>query len=956
MNSATLHWDYDESSFRFWLESQEGIALEVERWGAVQVQTSRGPGSVAHLLALLDDDKARLDASGTQVLLGHPLVAALDRLGLLRLGLPDPAPYRLEVRGRGLLTSNDFRVEHRLLTTEGRPVLGAVRTGALLAVGTRRYILPEPLYSLVCGFDAFNEAPPQDIDGRFLRWAELSRLLPDDAQVDRHLCTMHIVRADAFTLDLSNTGDVLPVPLAEPSSPLEADSDQDTSLKPLLPDAVQRSFAARFLKMSRAQARYALEGGWYLVLSPPLRKALEVVKEYQQRTPEERRAFFSNPQAILKERLGDLLSDSELERLFQETPLYLSRRIQYLGEWHPKLCAYVLPARQPWLPPEETRIAIPLPDRVVEVMVKDIPELIDMIRDAVEKGKDQVLHDGQTIPATAETLEAFERVARPKGHDEEGDGHTKPQSSGPALVPIILDNIELLEYQPTSRRSRGAAGGQSPRLRTSLYEHQRQGLEWLQEHWATGSPGALLADDMGLGKTLQVLAFLAWVQEQMESGAYPRRPFLVVAPTGLLKNWEAEAKRHLAPPGLGPPMRLYGSDLNDLVHRTHLEQVQKLNAADWALTTYETLRDRIHLFLGVHWGVLVFDEAQKIKNPSARLTEMAKALKADLTLAMTGTPVENRLADLWSIIDATNPGLLGPLREFHRKYEQPAQKDPKAASSLAELLIQGTSPSIMLRRLKEDHLKGLPAKKEVVLEETMGPKQAATYRTVVSQAVASQGSPGTMLEALQGLRKTSLFAGTIGPSGLTDADIEESARLRAMVRILDEVAAKREKALVFVDLLDLQEALIPYLQQRYALPRPPLCISGKVSGQRRQSRVNEFQTGDPSRFDVMILSPKAGGVGLTLTAANHVIHLSRWWNPAVEDQCSDRVYRIGQTKTVYIYYPMAIHPEFGPHSFDRNLHELLARKRLLSRTVLAPSTASSQEIEELFNQSVKMAV
>ena len=236
----------------------------------------------------------------------------------------------------------------------------------------------------------------------------------------------------------------------------------------------------------------------------------------------------------------------------------------------------------------------------------------------------------------------------------------------------------------------------------------------------------------------------------------------------------------------------------------------------------------------------------------------------------------------------------------------------------------------------------------------MGPKQAATYRTVVSRAVASQGSPGTMLEALHGLRNTSLLAGTIGPSGLTDADIEESARLRAMVRILDEVAARREKALVFVDLLDLQEALIPYLQQRYALPRPPLCISGKVSGQRRQSRVDEFQAGDPDRFDVMILSPKAGGVGLTLTAANHVIHLSRWWNPAVEDQCSDRAYRIGQTKTVRIYYPMAIHPEFGPHSFDRNLHELLARKRLLSRTVLAPPTATTQEIEELFTQSVKM--
>ena len=954
MTDAMLQWEADASVVRFRLEGPEGTPLEVDRWGTVQVNTSRGPGSIAHLIALLDDDEAQVDASGTQVLLGHPQVATLDSLGLRRLGLPDPAPYRLEVRGRGLLSSPDFRVEYRLLSTEGRAVIGAVRTGALLTVGSRQYILLEPLYSLVCGFDDFNNRPPQDINERFLRWSELSRLLPEDAKLDAHLRTMHIVRADTFTLDLSESGDVLPVPLAHPSSPTETEPSQEPAVEPILPSAAQRSFSDRFLKMSGAQARYALEGGWYVVLSPPLRRALEVVKEYQHRPVEERRAFFSNPQAVLKEQLGDLLTDSELEGLFQETPLYLSQRIQYLGEWHPKICAYVMPANQPWLPPEEIRIAIPLKDRVVEVAVKDIPELLGALKEADDKGEGHVSYHGQNIPATPETLEAFQRVTRPTGTETEGTKTPEPGSSSPELVPIIIDNIESLEYQSAGSRPRGTAGGQPAVLRvTSLYEHQRHGLEWLQEHWAAGSPGALLADDMGLGKTLQALGFLAWVRELMESGAYPQRPFLVVAPTGLLKNWEAEAERHLAAPGLGTPMSLYGSALKDLIHRSHLEQIQALNTVEWALTTYETLRDRIQLFLGVSWGVVVFDEAQKIKNPSARMTEMAKALEADLTLAMTGTPVENRLADLWSIVDTTNPGLLGPLSEFHRKYEQPARKDPEMASSLAELLTKDTCPPVMLRRLKEDHLKGLPAKEEVILEESMGGDQAAAYRAVVNRALANRGTRGAMLEALHGMRRTSLLATPLGPSGLTDADVNGSARLRSMIQVLDKIAAHGEKALIFVELLELQEALIPYLQQRYDMPRPPLRISGKVSGCRRQSRVEEFQSGRPGDFDVMLLSPKAGGVGLTLTAANHVIHLTRWWNPAVEDQCSDRAYRIGQTKTVYIYYPIAIHPEYGHYSFDRNLHNLLARKRLLSRTALAPPTATPEEIEQLFGTSVR---
>jgi SNF2 family DNA or RNA helicase len=206
---------------------------------------------------------------------------------------------------------------------------------------------------------------------------------------------------------------------------------------------------------------------------------------------------------------------------------------------------------------------------------------------------------------------------------------------------------------------------------------------------------------------------------------------------------------------------------------------------------------------------------------------------------------------------------------------------------------------------------------------------------------------------LHGLRKVSLIAEPLGIEGLTDTDVDASARLKASIQILDELHDRGEKALLFVEYLDLQEALIPYLQRRYDLPKPPLRISGSVSGTKRKQKVDEFQSRGQGEFDVMLLSPKAGGVGLTLTAANHVIHLSRWWNPAVEDQCTDRVYRIGQTKTVQVHIPLAIHPRFQEHSFDVNLHALLERKRELSRSVLAPSVATDQDMAHLFASTVQ---
>lgn len=230
--------------------------------------------------------------------------------------------------------------------------------------------------------------------------------------------------------------------------------------------------------------------------------------------------------------------------------------------------------------------------------------------------------------------------------------------------------------------------------------------------------------------------------------------------------------------------------------------------------------------------------------------------------------------------------------------------------------------------------------------------QASAYSDAVRAARANPHR-GAVLEALHALRSISLHPYHL-QNGKDEDYLNQSARLSCTFKILDDIHAKDEKALVFLESNDtqaMQGYLSALIQRRYGLAEAPMLINGTVNGPKRQERVRRFQ--DRAGFDVMILSPRAGGVGITLTAANHVIHLSRWWNPAVEDQCTDRVYRIGQSRPVHVYYPLAVHPEFGDFSFDQRLHGLLLRKRHLSRELLAAPAGSERDLNDLFRQTVR---
>jgi len=304
---------------------------------------------------------------------------------------------------------------------------------------------------------------------------------------------------------------------------------------------------------------------------------------------------------------------------------------------------------------------------------------------------------------------------------------------------------------------------------------------------------------------------------------------------------------------------------------------------------------------------------------------------------MTGTPVENRLQDLWSIYDVIHPGLLGSSKHFESSYPTDQPERLKSLHHLLTTSADGRPPSL-LRRMKDDCLIGMPKKTVQAIPATMPPNQRLAYDKVVARAmvVKGTGQRGRMLEILQHLRGVSLHPFDPNAGG-GEGYFADSARTKTLFELLQVIADKRQKVLIFCESLAMQALLSVEIARRFKLSHPVARIHGGVTGDMRQAAVNLFQE-RPAGFDAMLLSPKAGGVGLTLTAANHVIHLSRWWNPAVEDQATDRAYRIGQARDVTVYLPQSVHPDPASRasSFDLKLHELMERKRRLSRDLFAP--------------------
>jgi non-specific serine/threonine protein kinase len=450
-------------------------------------------------------------------------------------------------------------------------------------------------------------------------------------------------------------------------------------------------------------------------------------------------------------------------------------------------------------------------------------------------------------------------------------------------------------------------------FRADLRTYQKIGLNWL--HFLDSlNFGACLADDMGLGKTIQVLAFLNTLRHRT-----PKHPSLLIVPASLISNWLNEIERVC--PDLNVAVVHPGFTANTF-HGTPEDYL----GADLVITTY-TLIQKYDWLHEPAWTYVILDEAQAIKNPGTKQTRAVKKLKAGNRIVMTGTPVENRLTDVWSLFDFLNPGLLGSMAEFSRFSKSLAQH-PEGYGRLRKLV----SPYI-LRRLKTDEsvISDLPDKVEMKSYASLTKKQIVLYEKAVRDLEHAVNSTeglqrkGIVLSYLMKFKQLCNHPDQLAGSG--DFKEEESGKFTRLREICDVIYEKRERVLVFTQFKEITEPLQAFLETIFHARG--LVLHGSISVNKRKSIIETFQQDTYCPF--MVLSLKAGGVGLNLTKANHVIHFDRWWNPAVENQATDRAFRIGQNKNV------VVHKFITKGTIEEKIDAMLTDKQELSDRVIAQS-------------------
>jgi SNF2 family DNA or RNA helicase len=499
-------------------------------------------------------------------------------------------------------------------------------------------------------------------------------------------------------------------------------------------------------------------------------------------------------------------------------------------------------------------------------------------------------------------------------------------------------------------------------LRAELRSYQQDGYAWLSFLRRFGL-GACLADDMGLGKTVQLIAYLLHIQENTPADSPGKLPSLIICPTSVLGNWQKEIGR------FAPSLKVmlhYGS--RRLSGEDFLEEAKQ---ADVVLTSYATCSLDQETLQGLTWTSVSLDEAQNIKNAQTKQSTVVRSIPARHRIALTGTPIENRLAELWSLYDFINPGYLGSAREFNNRFATAIEKD-KDEQTTAEL--QKLIKPFMLRRKKKDPAiqLDLPDKNEMKTYVHLTAEQGALYEQTVNELMEKMQKlegierKGAILAALTQLKqlcdhpilmtKEALpeAPGTDARASgaqLLDADtlIGRSSKLERLVAMVKELREEDDRCLIFTQYIGMGQMLKSVLEQE--LGESVLYLNGSTSKAARDRMIEQFQSNaqppSPDQPSVFILSLKAGGVGLNLTAANHVFHFDRWWNPAVENQATDRAYRMGQTRDVQV------HKFISLGTLEERIDEMLESKQQLSENVISSSEGwitelSTDELKDLF--------
>jgi hypothetical protein len=814
-----------------------------------------------------------------------------------------PGPFLLKIDRIGDIGRPEFRYKYQY-------VLGAIpvsvdRFGFYLRRSATQdiYRLDDRMYSLLEAMDTFNALTPEEKGAQrsWLDFANIKRWAVEiNATLDATLLKNDVIIPSSIGLDLFE------------------DEAGSLSFVPTCPELEDKNFRAVFERNSNAEGFYSLDrpgmGKLRIVLTDKQKTVLDRMKRVQRVKGEVKEKLKADPAQIFDGVTGD--------------------------------------------------VELPYGDRVIGIG--------SVVYDPVPKGQ----------PGEGAMSELFGAAGSSGDRQESEDKIDQDKTDKKSL--IIKDHTVDVgqEYMAESELARISASVEPyarPASLSQKYElkpHQRDGVQWLQTCTRIADRGGvLLADDMGVGKTLQILSFLAWA---IESGRFPDlsrpkppfRPILIVAPLILLETevWQKEMQEFFADKGevFGNVLPLYGSELRGYIRKDaegrenivakpilNLDRIQRNQVV---ITNYEAVRDYEFSFAYCPngkslWSVVVTDEAQEYKTPNSKISHAMKALKPDFRIACTGTPVENRLLDMWNLFDTIQPGLLGSAKEFSQEYE--SRQNDSLGDLKIRLLYQ--KPHAFLLRRKKSEVLDLPKKSERKLDCVMSDAEVSKHQSLIEGMSAAKRSKGR-LDLLQ------KFARLYQHPLLLDGDGDEysveelragSSKLRQLLATLREIRRANEKAIIFARHKDMQRILARVLSEEFKKPvrivngDTPRSGSLSKAGVETRSRILEgFRK--TAGFDVVILSPFVAGVGLTIVEANHVIHYGRWWNPAVEAQATDRAYRLGQTKEVTVYLPI-LKDETGriSRSFDQLLDELMERKKGLAEGALQKDDfLSPQENED----------
>ena len=891
--------------------------------------------------------------------------------------LPSMFDGKIYVNFKSFTYDKNFRLEWGLFHNK-REIYPSI-TGALIEFDGQVYMMDKILFDVVTAIREHYKSNHTEEDNLFLIYY-LKEAVKNGLNIDlRQFNNFEFVVPDKISLFI------------------EADAEGNLLLTPNFGINEDPSEIRKRLHQVHKNAKGASlrAKNRIVILDENKRKAIEEVIKTRKIDKSERDNFIKNPSAYIDDSLIDLENgfSTRVVGLTEFVQAYFGDQEKSINSWF-DICGDV-----------SEKIIHKIPH--IKEIIKNEDELEDFERiyqNALQNNTDTVSFKDKyfDISNDEEVKTVIKECRENFGLNGEDNSENLRK-----LVFDIKKNDELLDFQTDFIEKDNFYQGEIDNSEYSrkFYSHQSIGIRWILSHAVSsikGSPqGCLLADDMGLGKTFMTLVAIREYQKLYQKEHNTNKPVLIVAPVSLIENWKQEIENSYQKQFFDKVIMLtaeadlkkYQKDnsTKELVFNDN-DDIQGLSDVRYALkigeqygkdrldapnniiiANYETLRSYQASFALVDWSFIVFDEIQYLKNPNTRVSVAAKALKSNFKLAVTGTPVENSLKDIWNIFDVVNSGLLYEYQKFREEFISPIlNADPNTKVAIGKKL-RDLIGNNMLRRNKEDCLSDLTKKiiysgckqnnQEIIFNDKlvlpMNEKQEEIYSNILYEYNNAPSKKGIALSTLKSLRVTSLCPELLDgnkelPVPQTIKDVynifSSSPKLEYVIEQLNEIRNKKEKVIIFAINKKLQELLRRSLNILYNLNVRIIngdtkTVSESIQNPSRKRIINEFSNKDG--FNVIIISPIAAGVGLTVTAANNVIHLERHWNPAKEAQATDRVYRIGQKKDVNIYVPICTYSK--GKSFDEILDTLLSRKIDLNKSIVTPNEFSEEDIAAVTN-------